>query len=74
MIPELADRFFSPISHQGNAPPLNFLKVFKKHSFYLFIYLLKDNWFTELLFSVKPQHESAIGIHISSPRKSTSHI
>ena len=34
----------------------------------LFIYfLLKDNCFTEFCCFVKPQHESAVGIHISAP-------
>ena len=39
--------------------------VFIFYFFNLF-FLLKDNY-RILLFSVKPQHESAIGIHISPP-------
>ena len=36
--------------------------------FFLIYFLLKDNCFTEFCcFSVKPQHESAICIHISPP-------
>ena len=35
---------------------------------FLFFFLLKDNCFTDFfLFSVKPQHESAIGIHMFPP-------
>ena len=36
--------------------------------FLIYLFLLKDNCFTEFCcFSVKPQHESAIGVHISPP-------
>ena len=51
--------------------PNVYLNVFyillKKSFFFLFIFLLKNNCFTELLFSVKLQHESTISIHISPP-------
>ena len=36
---------------------------------FFFFFLLKDNCFTDFFFllSIKPQHESVIGIHISTP-------
>ena len=43
-------------------------QFFGAQPFYLFIFKLKANCFTEfLLFVVKHQHESAMGVHMSPP-------
>ena len=54
--------------------PIQGLNLFKNLFIYLifnvfkFIFLLKDNCFTEFrCFFVKPQHESAVGIRMSPP-------
>ena len=42
--------------------------------FYFLIYFFIELLYRILLFSVKPQHESAIGIHISLPFEPPSHL
>ena len=49
----------------GHMPTLQFFIFLLLFVCFLVYFLLKDNWLS--LFSVKPQHESAIGILISPP-------